>query len=67
MTDRLRSLRVNDSVLEEGLRKGIVEMKDGMKSLLWKIERSRDITMDEGIERDNTWGGGGVPPTLPCL
>jgi hypothetical protein len=25
-----------------------------------------DESMDEGIERDNTWGGGGLP-TLPCL
>ncbi len=38
MAGRLRSSRVNDNVLEEGLRKGMVEMKDGMKGLLWKIE-----------------------------
>jgi hypothetical protein len=25
-----------------------------------------NVSMDEGIERDNTWGGGGLP-TLPCL
>jgi hypothetical protein len=24
------------------------------------------LNMDEGIEKDNTWGGGGLP-TLPCL
>ncbi len=36
-------------MLEEVLRKGMVEMKDGMKGLLWKIERSRDISQ-EGIK-----------------
>ncbi len=40
---RLRSSRMNDNVLEKGLRKGMVEMRDEMRGLLWKIERSRDI------------------------
>jgi len=41
MAGRLRSLRMNESVMEEGLKRGIVEMGDEMKGLLWKIERSR--------------------------
>jgi hypothetical protein len=49
MAGRLRSSRMNDNVLEEGLRKGMVEMRNEMRSLLWKIERSRDISQ-EGIK-----------------
>jgi len=46
MAGRLRSSRMNENVLEEGLKKGMVEMRDEMKGLLWKIERSRDISQE---------------------
>ncbi len=46
MAARLRSSRMNENVLEEGLKKGMVEMRDEMKGLLWKIERSRDISQE---------------------
>jgi hypothetical protein len=49
MAGRLRSSRMNESVIEEGLKKGIVEMGDEMKGLLWKIERSRDNSQ-EGLK-----------------
>ena len=49
MAGRLRSSRMNESVIEEGLNRGIVEMGDEMKGLLWKIERSRDISQ-EGLK-----------------
>jgi hypothetical protein len=49
MAGRLRSSRMNDNVLEEGLKRGIVEMGDEMKGVLWKIERSRDISQ-EGLK-----------------
>ncbi len=42
MAGRLGSSRMNESVIKEGLKKGIVEMGDEVKGLLWKIERSRD-------------------------
>jgi hypothetical protein len=38
MTGRLRSSRVNDNVLEEGLRKEMVEMKDGMKVYFGRLK-----------------------------
>ena len=43
MDGRLRSSRMRDSVMEEGLRKGARDMRDEMNVLIWKIERSRDI------------------------
>ncbi len=43
---RLRSSRMSDSVLEEGLRKGVRDMWDEMNVLLWKVERSRDISQE---------------------
>ena len=49
MAGRLRSSRMNESVLEVGLKKGMVEMRDEVNSLLWKIERSRDISQ-EGLK-----------------
>jgi len=49
MAGRLRSSRMNKSVIEEGLKRGIVEMGDEMKGLLWKIERSRDNSQ-EGLK-----------------
>jgi len=49
MAGRLRSSRMNESVIEEGLKRGSVEMGDEMKGLLWKIERSRDISQ-EGLK-----------------
>jgi hypothetical protein len=49
MASRLRSSRMNEKVLEEGLKRGIVEMRDEMKDMLWKIERSRDISQ-EGLK-----------------
>jgi hypothetical protein len=49
MAGRLRSSKMNKTVLEEGMRKGMVEMRDEMKGILWKIERSRDIS-PEGIK-----------------
>jgi hypothetical protein len=44
---------MSDSVLEEGLRKGVRDMRDEMNVLLWKIERSRDISQEgmKGIVR----------------
>ena len=49
MAGRLRSSRMSGLVLEEGLRKGVGEIKNEMKGLLWKIERSRD-TSQEGLK-----------------
>jgi len=49
MAGRLRSSRMNESVNEEVLKRGIVEMGDEMKGLLWKIERSRDNSQ-EGLK-----------------
>ncbi len=46
MAGKLRSSRMSDSVLEEGLRKGVRDMRDEMNVLLWKIERSRDISQE---------------------
>ena len=46
MAGRLRSSRMNENVLQEGLERGIVEMGDEMKGVLWKIERSRDISQE---------------------
>ena len=46
MAGRLRSSRMNEKVLQEGLERGIVEMGDEMKGVLWKIERSRDISQE---------------------
>jgi hypothetical protein len=40
---------MNGNVLEEGLKRGIVEMGDEMRGVLWKIERSRDIS-NEGLK-----------------
>jgi hypothetical protein len=37
---------MSDSVLEEGLRKGVRDMRDEMNMLIWKIERSRDISQE---------------------
>jgi hypothetical protein len=37
---------MRDSVLEEGLRKGVRDMRDEMNVLIWKIERSRDISQE---------------------
>jgi hypothetical protein len=36
MAGRLRSSRMNEKVLQEGLERGIVEMGDEMKGVLWK-------------------------------
>jgi hypothetical protein len=49
MAGRLRSSRMNESVIKEELKKGIVEMGDEVKELLWKIERSRDNSL-EGLK-----------------
>ena len=49
MAGRLRSSRMNESVMEEGLKRGIVEMGDEVKGMLWKIERSRDNSQ-EGLK-----------------
>ena len=49
MAGRLRSSRMNENVLDEGLKRGMVEMRDEMNGLLWKIERSRDISQ-EGLK-----------------
>jgi hypothetical protein len=46
MAGRLCSSRMSDSVLEEGLRKGVRDMRDEMNVLLWKIERSRDVSQE---------------------
>jgi hypothetical protein len=53
MAEKLRSSKMSDSVLEEGLRKDVRDMRDEMNILLWKIERSRDITQEgmKGIVR----------------
>ena len=40
---------MNESVMEEGLKRGIVEMGNEMRGWLWKIERSRDISQ-EGLK-----------------
>jgi predicted metal-dependent phosphoesterase TrpH len=40
---------MNESVMEEVLKRGVLEMGDDMKGLLWKIERSRDISQ-EGLK-----------------
>jgi hypothetical protein len=40
---------MNESVMEEVLKRCMVEMGDDMKGLLWKIERSRDISQ-EGLK-----------------
>jgi len=40
---------MNKNVMEEGMKRGMIEMKDEMKGLLWKIERSRDISQ-EGLK-----------------
>jgi hypothetical protein len=37
---------MSDSVLEEGLRKGVRDMRDQMNVSIWKIERSRDISQE---------------------
>jgi hypothetical protein len=44
---------MRDSVMEEGLRKGARDMRDEMNVLIWKIERSRDISQEgmKGIVR----------------
>ncbi len=49
MAGRLRSSRMNESVMEEVLNRGVVEMENDIKGLLWKIERSRDISQ-EGLK-----------------
>jgi len=49
MAGRLRSWRMNESVMEEVLNRGVVEMGNDIKGLLWKIERSRDISQ-EGLK-----------------
>jgi len=49
MAGRLRSSRMNEQVLEEGLREGVDELRGEMKGLLWKIERSRDMS-HEGMK-----------------
>ena len=46
MAGRLRSSRMRESALEEGLRKGVRDMRDEMNVLIWKIERSRDISQE---------------------
>jgi hypothetical protein len=43
MAGRLRSSRMNENVLEEGLRKGMIEMNEGMKRVLGKLESSNDV------------------------
>jgi hypothetical protein len=55
MAGRLRSSRMNEQVLEEGLRKGVDELRDGLKGLLGKIERSRDMSQ-EGM-KGMVWKG----------
>ena len=49
MAGRLRSSRMNESVMEEVLNRGVLEMGNDIKGLLWKIERSRDISQ-EGLK-----------------
>ncbi len=49
MAGRFRSSRMNETVLDEGMRKGMDEMRDELKGILWKIERSRDIS-PEGLK-----------------
>jgi hypothetical protein len=49
MGGRFRSSRMDETVLDEGMRKGMDEMRDEMKGILWKIERSRDIS-PEGLK-----------------
>jgi len=49
MAGRLRSSRMDENVMAEVLKRGVVEMGDDMKGLLWKIERSRDISQ-EGLK-----------------
>jgi hypothetical protein len=49
MAGRLRSSRMSEGVIEEGLKRGIVEMGNEMRGLLWKIERSRDNSQ-EGLK-----------------
>jgi hypothetical protein len=49
MAGRLRSSRMNENVLEEGLKRVIVDMGDEMRGVLWKIERSRDLSQ-EGLK-----------------
>jgi hypothetical protein len=40
---------MDENVMAEVLKRGVVEMGDDMKGLLWKIERSRDISQ-EGLK-----------------
>ncbi len=49
MAGRLRSSRMSENVMEEVLKRGVVEMGDDMKGLLWKIERCRDSSQ-EGLK-----------------
>jgi hypothetical protein len=58
MAGRLRSSRMSDSVLEEGLRKGVRDMRDEMNVLIWRIERSRDISQ-ESYCQERVRGNGG--------
>ena len=46
MAGRLRSSRMSDNVLEEGLKKSVRDMRDEMNMLVWKIERSRDLSQE---------------------
>jgi hypothetical protein len=49
MAGRLSSSRMSESVIEVGLKRGIVEMGYEMNGLLWKIERSR-YNSQEGLK-----------------
>jgi|LakMenEpi03Aug12_release.lakeMendotaPanAssembly.Ray.scaffolds.fasta_scaffold4486315_2 hypothetical protein len=37
---------MSDSVLVEGLRKGVRDRRDAMNMLIWKIERSIEISQE---------------------
>jgi len=63
MAGRLRSLRMNENVLEEGLMKGMIEMNEGMKRVLGKMERNRDMTY-EGVKNSVMRGFEGMAMLL---
>jgi len=63
MAGRLRSSRMNESVLGEGLRRGMIEMNEGMKRVLGKIESSRDLTY-EGVKNSVMRGFEGMAMVL---
>jgi hypothetical protein len=42
---------MDENEMAEVLKRGVVEMGGDMKGLLWKTERSRDISQEGLIER----------------